>query len=268
MTRRLNYWLMALLILIGVPFYWYFIDAGPDASRPKPVTMAQLRSLADAKSGERPVEVRMETIGTRWVMRNRLVSGWGLRQTLTAVRSYELIVPGQNPIVIDAGTSRKAAANADLLGFDSSAQKRVDKALANASRVILLQNTSLHNGGKPREKKKPVRGLGDLEPRAVAPGVVEIPATELGPRAKLVYAQLADGQEFLFTGPAAKVPESLEMMKPPARAAAPEYAPNYRAESKAWLMTINALRKAAPDMTVITAHDSGQIGHVMEGFSD
>lgn len=268
MTRRLNYWLLALLIIFGVPFYWYFIDAGPDAARPKPVTMAQLRTLADAKAGERPAEVRMETIGARWVMRNRLVSGWGLRQTLSAVRSYELIVPGQKPIVIDAGTSRKAAANAELLGFDASAQKRVDKALADASRVILLQNTSLHNGGKPRGERAAVRGHGDLEPRAVAPGVVVIPATGLGPAAKLVYVQLADGHEFLFTGPAAKVPESLEMAKPPARVAAPDFAPDYRAESKAWLMTINALRKAAPDMTVVTAHDHGQIGHVLEGFSD
>lgn len=270
MTRRLNFWLLACLVVCGFPFYWYLIDPGPGNAQPKPVTMEQLRTLAGSVQGPPPNQVRTELIGYFHAMRARLVSGWGVRPVRLAVRSYELVVPGEAPIVIDAGTSRAVAAEYDMDAFNQSAQNRVNAVLAHAGHVVLLQNGPLHNGGRKVDEgaAKPESAGQDAVPYALAPGVVVIPAPRLGHDAKLVYVRLQNGRELLFTGPAAKVGENLRSLRPASRLAARWEIKGYRAESRSWLTTINALQRAAPDMTVVTAHDFTEISHAEERFSD
>ncbi|WP_052223371.1 hypothetical protein [Novosphingobium malaysiense] len=268
MTRRLNYWLLALVIILGIPFYWYMIDPGPGTVQPKPVSMAQLRTLAGAIPGPRPEQIRVETVGRHFITRNRLVAGWGLRQTMAAVKSYELVFPDEKPIVIDAGTSAAIARKFDFVAYDPAAQRRVKAAMARARRVILLEETPLHNGGASRPDLVTAGIHSDAEPRPFAPGVVEIPAKGLGYDAKLVFVQLADGTEFLFAGSAAKIAQSLISENPPSRWATPDSVPNYREESKSWLTTINALHRQAPDMTIVTGQDPQNPDHAAQGFLD
>ncbi|MCT2399371.1 hypothetical protein [Novosphingobium mangrovi (ex Huang et al. 2023)] len=268
MTRRLNYWLLALLVVVGVPFYWYLIDPGHGQTQAKPVTMAQLRELAGSIEGPLPTKVRVELIGYRSVMRDRLVAGWGLRPTPYAIHSYQLIVPGEKPIVIDAGTSPEVARDLDVENFSSSAQKRVNRALADAGHVVILQDGPLRNGGRVEGQDGADRSQQPTAsaPHALAPGVVVIPADGLGPDAKMVYVRLGNGREFLFAGPAALVDESLRSLRPPAKLAARADVPDYRTESKEWLMTINALRQDAPHMTVVTGGDPAPASHTEKWF--
>lgn len=270
MTHRLNVWLLGLFIVIGVPFYWYLIDPGPDSTQTKPVTIEQLRNLAGAIEGRLPAAVHAELIGHRWTIRDMLVAGWGLRPVPAAVRSYELVVPDEKPIVINAGTTRAVARDHDIQDFSRSAQARVNAALTAASHVVILHDDPLKNGGivpKTRAAAHEAKHL-HAAPRPLAPGVVVIPVPGIGPGAKMVYVQLANGREFLFTGPAAKVRQSLYSLHPPARLAANDDLSDPVGESKAWLMTINALRRAAPDMTIITGSDSARSHHVLPRFSD
>ncbi|MEJ2459894.1 MAG: hypothetical protein P8Y58_17860, partial [Novosphingobium sp.] len=61
MTRRLNYLLLALFVIVSVPYYWFLIDdPASNQARLKPVTMAELRKLASALPGPRPDRVRAE----------------------------------------------------------------------------------------------------------------------------------------------------------------------------------------------------------------
>lgn len=270
MTRRLNYWLLASLIVFGFPFYWYLIDSGAGSAKAKPVTIEQLRRLADAAGGQHPDAVRVELIGHYWIMRDKLIAGGGVREASAAVRSYELTVPGNKPIVIDAGTSRTIAQQNEMDDFDQVAQNRVNTILRQASHLIILQDSPLHNGGRNTDEvaAETKRQQHDSAPYALVPGVVVLPADNLGPRAKLVYVRLANGQEFLFTGPGALIAASIDKLRPPARLAARKDVPDYATESKSWLMTINALQREAPDMTVVTAHDSSDISHATNGFSN
>ena len=44
MTRRLNWFLLAMLVLFGGPYYWLLIDNRPGDAAAKPVSITQLRS--------------------------------------------------------------------------------------------------------------------------------------------------------------------------------------------------------------------------------
>ncbi|MCJ2186060.1 hypothetical protein [Novosphingobium beihaiensis] len=263
MTRRLNYWLLAFLLIASVPYYWYMIDDPAAADvQAKPISITGLRKLADSLPGPRPVRVRSEFLGQCRIMRNRLVAGWGLRPIPVTIQAYELTVRGAKPIVINAGVSAATVHEYGISLFDPAAQNRVNKARAHAAHTVILSSDPLQSGNLHTAIPMP-RGS---EPYALAPGVVVIPAPGISPDAKLLYARLRNGREFLFAGAAAAAPESLNTLHPPARVA--EAGGDSGTETKAWLMTINALRRAAPDMTVVTAHDPVDIPHVWKRFSD
>ncbi|WP_235037563.1 MULTISPECIES: hypothetical protein [unclassified Novosphingobium] len=265
---------MSALLIIGIPYYWYLVDpgAGPGATEPraKPVTIAQLRALAAAPEGQRPVAVRVETVGLRYSSRNILVAGTGLRTVPNTVRAYELVVPGSGPIVIDAGTSLKAARTLDFEWFSEAAQARVELARQRASHTVMLSDRPSHNGGHAPGSQRtgpellPLRG----PPYALAPGVVMIPASGLRPGSFMLYAWLEDGREYLFTGDVAKTGANWQDLLPPARFATRGDPASYRGETLSWLMTINALHRAAPQMAVIAGHDPAKVPFSAGTFSD
>ena len=45
MTRRFNRIVIALIVLIGLPYYWLLLDNRPGDAQPKPVSIEQLRAL-------------------------------------------------------------------------------------------------------------------------------------------------------------------------------------------------------------------------------
>ncbi|MEE4450080.1 hypothetical protein [Novosphingobium resinovorum] len=265
---------MSVLLIVAIPYYWLLADggAGPGMAeaRARPVTITQLRTLAGSLPGPRPVELRVETVGIRLNSRNMLVAGGGLRQLPNTVRAYELVVPGSGSIVIDAGISRNAAQEHDFEQYDAAAQARIGFALTKAAHVVLLADRSSHNGGHPagtrRVGKSPLPATG--APYALAAGVVVIPATGLAPGMNMVYTQLAGGREYLFTGDVAKLSINWRELRLPARLATRDEKVGFRAENLAWLMTINALHRAAPQMTIVAGHDPLRIPFSAGTFSD
>jgi hypothetical protein len=271
LTRRLNIWLLSVLLIIGIPYYWHLVDAGagPGAAEPraKPVTMTQLRALAGALGEARPLALRVETVGRRMVSGNMLVAGSGLKLMPTAIRAYELVMPDGGPVVIDAGTSAQAARDR---GFDPAAQARIQRALDRAGHTVLLDDKPVHNGGTAAGTRRagtdlPLPGGA---PWTLAPGVVVIPLPGLGPGANMVYAQLADGREILFTGDAAKTAANWTVLRLPARFATRDEPTPYRSENLSWLMTIATLHRAAPKMAVVPGHDLANVPFSAGPFVD
>lgn len=256
MTRRLNTALAALLLIIGIPFYWYLLDAGPGDARPKPVTMTQLRALARSIDGPLPSELRVETIARQDVSRNLLVAASGLRAVPIRLRAYQLLADGER-ITIDAGTSGPAAQSENFDYYDPAAQHRVDVAVAQAQVVLALGNTPLRNGGRPvgRSAPRTIEVLPGHGPRAVAAGIVVVPLAGLDPGAALIYARLASGREILFTGAVARTEASWRDTTLPARVATMGEPRGYRSELAAWLTTINALHQQAPQMVIVPDYD-------------
>lgn len=274
MTRRLNLWLLSVLLIIAIPYYWFLADAGtgPGGGEPKakPLTIGALRKLADADDGQRPVELRVETVGLRMTSRNMLIAGGGLRQYPNIIRAYELIVPGSGPIVIDAGISRTAAATSEFDQYNGDAQVRVDVALLKAAHVVILADKPTHNGGHATGTHRASQELppsGDV-PYALAPGVVVIPARGVAPDANMVYVRLADDHEYLFTGDIAKLAANWKEQRLPARIATRGEMSSFRGETLSWLMTINALHRAAPQMTIVAGHEPSKIPFSAGTFSD
>lgn len=276
LTRRLNIWLLSVLLIVGIPYYWFLVDAGAGpglaAARARPVTMAQLRALARAIEGPRPTELRVETIGLRMTSHNMLVAGAGLRATQNMVRAYELAIPGAGPVVIDAGITRAAAIAHDFVTYDVGAQARVDFAVARAEPLVILSDRPTHNGGDSGRRTGGGQ-FGDLPipggaPYAVAPGVVVIPATGLTPGTNMVYAQMANDREYLFVGDVAKLTASWRENRLPARFATRTAPVRFRHENLSWLMTINALHRAAPQMVIVAGHEPGAIPFSAGTFSD
>lgn len=284
MTRRLNWFLLALLLLVGAPWYWLMIDNRPGNAAPKPVTMAQLRSLAASMPGPAPAALEMELVGWRRLPGNLFVAGSGVKRKLVAVMAWRLPVPDGKPIVIDSGLTAADAKAMEMEVYGPNAQARVERALGEAGLVLvthehpdhqgalvalggppLLQTARLNPGqtrSAPLAAKlawpagaAPAARIAPDGPQAVAPGVVVIPAPSHTLGSQMIYVRLANGREVLFAGDIATFGQSWEETRARSRLVGEYLAPENRAEVFAWLRTVRALKDSAPGLVVLPGHD-------------
>lgn len=284
MTRRLNWILLALALVVGVPFYWLLVDNRPGDAAAKPISIAQLRSLAAAMPGQAPVGVEVELVAYRRLPGNLFAAGTGFKRRLIGVMAWRLPVPGQGPLVIDSGMSQAAASEMGMEAFEAAGWNNVRRALAEASQIVITHEHADHLGG--------VVGLGDrtlldrvrfnpgqlpgnrwtdmlrwpapplpaptiagIQPRPIAPGVVVIPARSHTEGSQMVFVRLADGREFLFTGDIATLAVSWQQQRARSRLVGDYFAPEDRREVFSWLKTIAALKAQAPALVVLPGHD-------------
>lgn len=276
MTRRLNLFLFAVLLLIGTPFYWLLIDntgAGPPA---KPVTIEQLRKLAGSMPGVRPASVTYELAAYRLLPGNLLVAGSGLKRKLVGVMAWRLEVPGGKPVMIDTGIQPKDADVSDSSGFHADAQHRIERSMSESGLVLLTHEHLDHAGGvMALAVGSPVRnsvrlnqgqamaaGLsgtdtlpGAREPFAVAPGIVVIPAPSHTPGSQLIFVVLGDGTELLFVGDVASFTQNWTEQRARSRLVSQYIISEDRDAVYAWLGTIAALKRTDPALVVVPGHD-------------
>lgn len=288
--RKFNLILLALVLLIGIPFYWLLVDNRPGEVPAKPVTIKQLRTLAASIPGTAPSGVEVELVAFRRVPGNLFVAGGGFRLRLTGVMSFRLPVAGGAPLVIDTGLT---AAAADYMQFERylpEAQARVNTALRGAGLVLLTHEHLDHQGGivalnDPAVLAKAAFSAGQLDPGkwtdmlpwpsgsrpkpritgaapvAVAPGIVVIPAPSHTPGSQMIFVRLATGRELLFSGDISSLADNWEQLRARSRLLGDFVAPENRSEVFAWLKTIRALKAAAPQLDVVPGHDYEWIKH-------
>lgn len=290
--RMFNRILLILAVLFAAAYYWLLLDNRPGDAAAKPVTIAQLRALAEAMPGQKPAAIEVEQVAYRRLPGNLFAAGTGLKRRLISVMAFRLPVPGGRPILVDSGVTAAAAAEMGMEKFLPSARQRVDAQLRAASLVLLTHEHADHQGGivglgdrKLLDKVRftagqlpgnrwtdmmtwpqgsaPVASLGST-PRAVAPGVVTIPAPSHTPGSQMIFVHLADGREFLFTGDIATLASSWIETRARSRLVGDYLAPEDRAEVFAWLKTIQALQQAAPALQVIPGHDFEWIDHAKD----
>ena len=284
MTRRLNWFLLALIVLVGLPFYWLLLDNRPGAAQAKPVTIAQLRQLAATTPGAAPKAVELELIAFRRLPGDLFAAGIGLKRRLIGVMAWRLPVEGQGPIMIDSGMNGTAAREMGMEHFYPAAWVKVQHALGQASLVLITHEHADHLGGVVSLGNRALLGrvrfnaeqlpgnrwtdllkwpAGELPrpaivgpaPVAVAPGVVVIPAPSHTAGSQMVFVRLADGREYLFTGDIATLAQSWQQLRARSRLVGDYLAPEDRAEVFAWLMTIRTLKAQAPALVVLPGHD-------------
>lgn len=284
MTRRLNWLIVALIVLIGVPYYWLLLDNRPGDAQPKPVTIAELRSLAASVPGAAPSEVRIELMAWRRVPGTLFSAGIGLKRRLIGIMAFQLPVPGGKPVMIDSGVTKALSDEMQLEAFLPEVQAKVETALRGAGLVLITHEHPDHlgplaaMGGEPlrqaarlnanqlpsaplaselpwRERDGLSARIGPGVAQAVAPGVVVIPAPSHTPGSQMIFVRLAGGREYLFTGDIATLDSSWRELRARSRLIGDVLAPEQRGEVFAWLKTIRALKAQAPGLVVVPGHD-------------
>ena len=285
MTRRLNRILLVLLLAIGLPFYWFLLDNCGATLPAKPITIAQLRSLAAAIPGEAPYAVEAERAAFRRVPGDLMVAGSGLKRKLIGYMAFRLLVRGGRPVMIESGITPAIAANAGAESFNLSAQARIDRALDQAGLILVTHEHPDHLGAlaahgglalsaaawlnpaqlpaSPSARQLPWANAANPLPRilgsapvAVAPGIVVIPAPgSHTPGSQLIYVRLSDGHELLFAGDNSSFAQNWQELRARSRLVETWFAPENRAEVFAWLKTIRALKAQAPGLVVVPGHD-------------
>lgn len=285
MTRRLNRILLVLLLAIGLPFYWFLIDNSGATLPAKPITIAQLRSLAAAIPGEAPYAVEVERAAFRRVPGDLMVAGAGLKRKLIGYMAFRLLVRGGRSVMIESGITPAIAAAAKSEQFNLSAQARIDRELDRAGLILVTHEHPDHLGAlaahgglavaeaawlnpaqlptSPSARQLPWANAANVQPRilgsapvAVAPGVVVIPApSSHTPGSQLIYVRLANGRELLFAGDNSSFAQNWQELRGRSRLVETWFAPENRAEVFAWLKTIRALKAQAPSLVVVPGHD-------------
>ena len=285
MTRRLNWFLLIMLLLVGLPFYWLLIDNRPGDAPVKPVTITQLRQLAASQPGTAPSAVEVELVGWRRLPGNLFVAGSGIKRKLIGVMAWRLPVEGGKAVMIDSGLTRSDAAAMEMEAYLPDIQARVTQGLAKAGLVLithehpdhqgalvamggapLMQNASLNPAQLPAaplaaslpwpKGASPLARIGGGAPQAVAPGIVVIPAPSHTPGSQMIYVRLSDGKEFLFAGDIATFAQSWQETRARSRLVGDHLAKEDRREVYSWLRTIAALKQQAPALVVLPGHDA------------
>ena len=285
MTRRLNRILLVLLLAIGLPFYWFLIDNSGATLPAKPITIAQLRSLAAAIPGEAPYAAEAERAAFRRVPGDLMVAGAGLKRKLIGYMAFRLLVRGGRSVMIESGITPAIATAVNAESFNLSAQARIDRELDRTGLILVTHEHPDHLGAlaahggsalaeaawlnpaqlptSPSARQLPWPSNAHLQARivgsapvAVAPGVVVIPAPgSHTPGSQLIYVRLADGRELLFAGDNSSFAQNWQELRGRSRLVETWFAPENRAEVFAWLKTIRALKAQAPSLVVVPGHD-------------
>lgn len=284
MTRRLNWFLLAIFVLLGGPYYWLLIDNRPGDDPAKPISITQLRNLAASLPGPAPTGVEVELVTYRRLPGTLFVAGGGIKRRLIGVMAWRLPVPGKGPIIIDSAMDAAAAKTMGMEQFDPQAWGRVEQALASASQIIITHEHPDHLGGVVAPNKRalldkvllnpnqlpgnrwtnqlpwpkpplPYPAITGTTPVAIAPGVVVIPAASHTEGSQMVFVRLDNGREYLFASDIATSAQNWKELRARSRLIGDYLAPENRAEVFAWLKTIRALKAQVPGLAILPGHD-------------
>jgi len=260
MTTRLNRWLLALILIVGIPYYWLLIDDRPGQVEPHHVSIAQLRHLARSGPGPAPASISYETVAWRYLPRIILAAGQGTRPVRFDLRAYRLAVPNGPPIMIDTGLSAAAARRSGFEHYQADAQALINAELKMARLVVTLSDKSSYGGaiepaGPKPSAGKPDAGVNCPGIRALAKGIVEIPICDDVIASRMIYVRLSDGREYLLAGDIAPTSENVRYQAGPSRLANDFFRTQDQKAIHRWLRTIGQLQKQAPHLIVVPGHD-------------
>ncbi|MCX7282892.1 MAG: hypothetical protein NTX28_02415 [Novosphingobium sp.] len=274
--------LIALLIVLGLAYYWLLVNAGPAGIAPRQIDLAALRAEAERMPGEKPSGIAFATLATRRVPSAALAAGTGLRQITTGIIAWQIATP-KGGIVVDSGLT---AADAEALGYsayDAGAMRVVDGWMDGAAQIVFTHAHIDHVGrflDHPRfdaiaskalitpgmlgginalwrENGSHITSTRNLAPiEAIAPGVVVMQTPGHTPASQMIYVRLASGREYILTGDTASVAANFENGTPRSRLVADILAPEDRPAVIGWVKGLKALRQRYPALVMLPSHDA------------
>lgn len=283
--RRSTKVLLALLLLVGLPYYWLLVDNRPGGIEPARLDIAQLRAEANRMPGGKPTSVDFEVIGFRRLPGTYYTAGTGIKRRLFGIMAYRVNTP-DGAILINAGVTAEDCAIYRCETFFAERQAGVDRAMQSARMILFSSEDRDHIGGFLGSKAFPrIAGkvllaagqepggeqsrtlpwpdqrdgltppLAPIPVQAVAPGVVLVRTGGHSPGSQMIFLQLQDGRELLFTGDIAPFYGNYRKLRAGSRLKTDWVEPEDRNAQFAWLKAIRALKAQAPQVQVIPGHD-------------
>lgn len=280
--------------LLACATYWLLYDNRP-VDAVAPLDIAALRQAANALAGEKPASVAVERIANGKLPATLLVAGGGFAATHQGVHSFRIEWPDRH-IILDTGMDKKAADAMGVYALDEAAQARVTASLNTAEAILVTHEHLDHIGGvlttadwptvQPRaqitreqfdhpELTRPVEwpkgSRSSFKPvdyqnmRSVAPGIVAIKAASHTPGSQLLFVQMADGREYLFTGDIASMDRNWRETRARSRLVGDVIIDEDRPAVFRWLNAFKALHSANPATVMVPTHDAGAIDRLIAG---
>lgn len=287
---------LLLIAILAVPYYWLLMDPGTTSVPPRNIDIARLRSLATSQPGPRPSAIEYAAIATDTEPGTLLIAGGGLRTEETGVFVWRLITPGGDTI-INSGLTQDQAMASGYKNYHPEIQAAVDNWLRASRRIIFTSEDIDHVGGMiallPADREITEKVIGNdrqIETlRALAPALMKSLGVEpaalanpagyaaIGPGiavartpghldgAQMIYVQLQDGREYLFTGDSAPMRRNVEWQRPRSRYAAEWLGSEDRAATMGWIKGLARLKEREPGLTMVYAHDYGWLKDPLQG---
>ena len=295
--------LLALVLGLAAAMYWLFYDNRPPASGSFPLDLAALRAEAAKLPGQGPVRIEAEHVYTSQVPRIAMIGGtdWGQLPLVRA--SYRIVYP-DHTIVLDTATD-EATARQDrwFTGYDRAAWARVQRAMGEASMILVSHEHCDHLGGLlqsrdwrtllpkavlnaaqfgnvPRCTVWPAGSRDGFRPIAyegihvVAPGVVLVRAAGHTPGSQMVFVRRNDGHEYIFMGDTASSLDNVRLVRPRSRYVMTSGGHGDDRDAVfRQTIALKRLMERAPELTLVPGHDATAIadieraGLLRRGFS-
>lgn len=288
--RKLAVWCLTVAVLMTTAYWWLAIDSRMPDDADYPFDLAEVRQLAGALPGSKPVEVRYEKVAAYAFPRVMITAGDNWSGAQMPVYSYQVVYP-EHTAIVDTALDRSLAKPDFMVPFyDDAAYRRVEAALDKASLIVVTHEHADHIGGIARhprpaalrpalqltatqlantdrmkpavlpqpllEMHEPLRYDNYL---AIAPGMVLIAAPGHTPGSQMVYVQLADGHELLFLGDVSWHARNIETQRERPRFVTALLIREDRDAVFGQLRVLHALAQREPGLHQVPGHDGPAI---------
>jgi glyoxylase-like metal-dependent hydrolase (beta-lactamase superfamily II) len=277
-------WIVALAVAgaaaLALYVYWSFYDNRMPRDGSFPLDISELRASASAVAGPKADHIEFETLSHTPVPEIAMVAGTSWHKIDMVRNSYRVVFPGQS-LLIDTGHSREDAQRYGAAEYDDGAWARVLDAIDEADIILLTHGHGDHAGGllaradnetaranarlsQPQIETMRSGGLAaeafeasldNTGLRAIAPGVVIIPAPGHTPGSQLIYVQLSNGREYVFMGDTASLGDNVRLGRIRSHYVTDKIGSDDRLQVFRQTAALQKLSRDVPEIILIPGHD-------------
>lgn len=285
--------LAILLAVAGGGYYWFVVESSMPEDVYFELDIGKVRRMVASVPGDKPERIEFENVASFSFPATAIVAGDGWRSRELPVFSYRLVYPDKS-VIIDTALDEKLGGD-NLATFDPLAYARMEKAMKQASLIVITHEHMDHIGGltvhpdlrailpaarltqeqvdhpeRSGPAQFPEGALKGYAPLVyehydvIAPGVAVIKSPGHSPGSQMVYVQMADGTEVLFIGDVAWKYRNILVQRERARLVTQFFLKEDRKAVFGQLKALKELSEAEPEISIVPGHDGEIVGNLVE----